>query len=214
MSAKPVHTVIAGAGVAALEAALALQDLGEGRVSVELLAPETEFTYRPLAVAEPFAVAEVKRFPLERLVKATGASLRGGSVVAVDAERKIVTLADRQEVGYDVLLLALGARPRGAVPGALTFRGPQDGPAMVAILAKIAGGDVHRVAFAIPSGASWPLPLYELALLTAEYVAAHGTRSVEITLVTPEDHPLALFGPVASEAVSELLEPRGLRVET
>ena len=69
LSAKPVHTVIAGAGVAALEAALALQDLGEGRVSVELLAPETEFTYRPLAVAEPFAVAEVKRFPLERLVR-------------------------------------------------------------------------------------------------------------------------------------------------
>ena len=214
LSAKPVHAVIAGAGVAALEAALALGDLAEGRVSVELLAPETEFTYRPLAVAEPFAVAEVKRFPLEPLVRATGASLRGGSVVAVDAERKIVTLADRQEVGYDVLLLALGARPREAVPGALTFRGPQDGPAMAALLGKIAAGDVHRVAFAIPAGASWPLPLYELALLTAEYVAAHCTRNVEITLVTPEDHPLALFGPSASEAVSELLDLRGITVET
>jgi sulfide:quinone oxidoreductase len=213
MNAKPVHLEIAGAGVAALEATLALQALGEGRVSVELLAPETEFTYRPLAVAEPFAVAEVKRFPLAQLVKAAGASLREGSVVAVDADRKILSLADRQEVGYDVLLLALGARPCEAVGGALTFRGPQDSRALAALLERIAAGDVRRIAFAIPAGTSWPLPLYELAILTAEYIAAHGTRNVEITLVTPEDHPLALFGPTASEAVSELLALRDITVE-
>jgi sulfide:quinone oxidoreductase len=214
MSAKPVHVEIAGAGVAALEAALALQAVGEGRVSVELLAPETDFTYRPLAVAEPFGVAEVKRFPLDTLVKAAGARLRAGSVVAVDADRKILTLADGDEVGYDVVLLALGARPREAVAGALTFRGPQDSPALAALLGKITAGDVHRIAFAIPAGASWPLPLYELAILTAEYMAAHNTRNVEIILVTPEDHPLALFGPTASDAVSELLALHCITVET
>lgn len=214
MSAKPVHVQIAGAGVAALEAALALQALGEGRVSVELLAPETEFTYRPLAVAEPFAVGEVKRFPLNRLVKAAAASLRAGSLVAVDADRKTLTLADGQEVDYDVLLLALGARPREAVAGALTFRGPPDTRAFGSLLDKITAGEIRRIAFAIPSGASWPLPLYELAILTAEYITAHATRNVEISLVTPEDRPLALFGPTASEAVSELLTLLGIAVET
>jgi sulfide:quinone oxidoreductase len=214
MSAKRVNVQIAGAGVAALEAALALQALGDGRVSVELLAPEAEFTYRPLAVAEPFAVAEVKRFPLNRLAEAAGASFRAGSVLAVDADRKVVTLADRHEIAYDVLLLALGARPREAVTGALTFRGSQDSPALLALLDKITAGEIRRIAFAMPVGASWPLPLYELAIMTAEYVTAHATRNVEITLVTPEDRPLALFGPPASEAVSELLTLRGIRVET
>jgi sulfide:quinone oxidoreductase len=214
MGEEALQVKIAGAGVAALEAALALQALSEGRVSVDLIAPEAEFTYRPLAVAEPFSVAEVKRFPLDRLVRAAGASLRAGSVVAVDADRKTLRLADRHEVGYDVLLLALGARPREAVAGALTFRGPQDSGALAALLGEIIAGEVRRIAFAIPAGTSWPLPLYELAILTAEYVAAHGTRNVEIILVTPEDRPLALFGPTAGDAVSELLALRGIAVET
>ena len=80
------HVVVAGAGVAGLETALALQALGEGLVSVELVAPETEFTYRPLAVAEPFRVGEMRRFPLERLVHAAGAELRHGALRSVDAD--------------------------------------------------------------------------------------------------------------------------------
>lgn len=214
MSGKPVNVQIAGAGVAALEAALALQALAEGRVSVDLVAPETEFTYRPLAVAEPFAVAEVKRFPLHTLVEAAGAALRAGSVTAVDAEQKIIRLADGSEVDYDVLLLALGGVPREAVTGALTFRGPQDSQALAGLLDQITAGEVRRIAFAVPAGTSWPLPLYELAILTAEYVAAHGTRDIELSLVTSEDRPLALFGPAASDAVAELLDLRGINVET
>jgi sulfide:quinone oxidoreductase len=214
MSGKPVQVLIAGAGVAALEAALALQALGEDRVSVELVAPEKEFTYRPLAVAEPFSVAEVKRFPLERLVGAAGARLREGSLASVDAARKTIGLSDGEELGYDVLMLALGARPREAVAGALTFRGPEDSAAFSALLDQITSGEVRRLAFAVPAGTSWPLPLYELAILTSEYVAAHGTRDVEIALVTPEDRPLALFGPTASGAVAELLELRGITVLT
>jgi sulfide:quinone oxidoreductase len=211
---NPKQVLIAGAGVAALEAALALQALTEDEVSVELVAPEAEFTYRPLAVTEPFRVGEVKRFPLQRLAEAAGARLRTGSVAAVDPERKVVTLENGQELTYDILLLALGARPREAVTGALTFRGPQDGPAISALLDKTTAGEIRRIAFAVPTGAGWPLPLYELAVLTAEYVTAHATRGVEIFFVTPEDHPLGLFGPTASDAVSELLASREIQVKT
>jgi sulfide:quinone oxidoreductase len=214
MLGKPRHVLIAGAGVAGLEAALALQVLAEGNVSVELVAPEAEFTYRPLAVTEPFGVGEVKRFPLNQLVESARGRLRPGSVAALDAKRKAATLEDGLELSYDILLLALGARPREAVTGALTFRGPQDGAALSALLEKTTAGDFRRIAFAVPAGASWPLPLYELAILTAEYLSAHGTRGVEIVLVTPEDHPLALFGPTASNAVSELLAGRSVKVET
>jgi len=216
VSDAPLHVVVAGGGVAGLELALALRALAEERVSVELVAPETDFVYRPLAVVEPFRAGEVVSFPLAALVRATGAKLRSGQVASVDASKKTVTTLDGDELAYDVLAIALGARPREAVPGALTFRGPQDGPALAALLEEVVDGRVRRLAFAVPAGATWPLPLYELALLTETYLADRGTMEAELTLVTPEEAPLAIFGRAASEALEELLAARGidLRVRT
>jgi sulfide:quinone oxidoreductase len=206
------RVVIAGAGVAALETALALHALAEEFVSVELVAPEREFTYRPLAVAEPFRVGEVRRFPLAALVAGTGAALRPGTVARVDPDEKVVLLEDGQALDYDAFVLALGARPREAVAGALTFRGPEDSQELSALLERATEGGLRRIAFAVPAAITWPLPLYELALLTAGYLTDHGTRGVDVLLVTPEERPLALFGPEASEALRELLEIRGIEL--
>ena len=108
MTEQPLRVLVAGAGVAALEAALALRDLGGERLTVELVAPEDEFVYRPLAVAAPFRMGEVRAFPLQRLVEAAGATLIQGAVRKVDPERKRVTTDDDEELPYDALLLALG----------------------------------------------------------------------------------------------------------
>jgi sulfide:quinone oxidoreductase len=210
----PFRVVIAGAGVAALETALALRALAGDLISVELVAPEPEFTYRPLAVAEPFRVGEVRRFPLSALVAATGAALRRGAVARVDPDGKVALLEDGEALEFDVFVLALGARAREAVAGALTFRGPEDGQELSALLDRATGGNLRRVVFAVPAAITWPLPLYELALLTAGYLTDHGTRGVDVLLVTPEERPLALFGPEASEAVRELLEIRGIELHT
>jgi sulfide:quinone oxidoreductase len=209
----PFHVVVAGAGVAALEAALALRALARDLVRVELIAPEAEFTYRPLAVAEPFRTDEVRRFPLEGLVSAAGAKLRSDSLASVEPAQKHVRLASGDTVAYDAFVLAVGTRPREAVVGALTFRGPQDGPALVALLEQATAGHVRRLAFVIPAGVSWPLPLYELALQTGSYLSDHGTRGIELVLVTPEEHPLSIFGREASAAVAELLDLRGIEIE-
>jgi len=83
-----LHVLIAGGGVAALEAALALRALAEDRVEVELLAPEDDFTHRPMAVAEPFRVGEVVRFPLRAIVEAAGARLRPGLLASVDPDQR------------------------------------------------------------------------------------------------------------------------------
>jgi NADH dehydrogenase FAD-containing subunit len=66
------RVVIAGGGVAALEAALALRALAEDRLSVEMLAPEHHFWYRPLAVAEPSNLGEARQFELPELAAAAG----------------------------------------------------------------------------------------------------------------------------------------------
>ena len=70
MSDNRLHVVVAGAGVAGFETALALDAMAREYVTVELIAPERDFTYRPLAVAEPFQMGEVRRFPLDQLVQA------------------------------------------------------------------------------------------------------------------------------------------------
>ena len=208
-SGKPVSVVIAGGGVAALEATLALRELAADSVALQLVAPESEFIYRPLAVVEPFRAGEVERFPIRRLTEAAGADLRQGLVASVDPERHVVA-ADGEELSYDVLLLALGARPMPAVENALTFRGPQDSAALAALLEEAVAGSVRSIVFALPVEARWPLPLYELALLTGTYLTDRGTMGVGLTLVTPEDAPLALFGAEASDAIRELLELRGI----
>ena len=189
-----------------MEAILALHRLAENRVSLELVAPEPDFTYRPLAVAEPFRVADVQRFPLAMFTQEAGADLRQGTITAVDSARHVVECDTGEEISYDALLLALGARPCPAVANALTFRGPEDDAALSDLLEDALTGSVRRIVFALPVEARWPLPLYELAFLTGNFLTDRGTRDVSITVVTPEDAPLGLFGAEASSVIRELLE--------
>jgi sulfide:quinone oxidoreductase len=206
--------LIAGGGVAALEAALALRAHGEGRVRVELLAPEPHFWYRPLSVAEPFGLGEATRFELGELAAAAGATVSPVRLVAVDADRHLVYTSAGNALPYDALVIACGALARPSVPGAMSFRGPADVERIRLLLDEIAAGEVHRVAFAVPLGAGWALPAYELALLTAAHVEARGIGGVELAVVTPEDEPLGLFGAQAAAAMRELLDLRGIAVHT
>jgi sulfide:quinone oxidoreductase len=211
---KPMHVLIAGGGVAALEAALALRALADDLVRVELLSPEPLFWYRPLSVAEPFGLGSAKAFPLPELAAAAGATCTPGSLAAVDVERKHVTTASGDALSYDVLLLACGAVPRPAVAGALTFRGPADTTALSRLLDDTASRGAGRVAFVVPWGAVWSLPIYELALMSATYFADRGAGDVELTLVTPEEEPLQVFGRAASDTVRRLLDGRGIAIRT
>jgi sulfide:quinone oxidoreductase len=208
------RVVIAGGGVAALEAALALRALAEDRVGVELIAPEPHFWYRPLAVAEPFGLGEVRQFELAELAAAAGATFSLGALTGVDAGGRLAQTFVGSSIPYDVLLVACGAVPTPAVTGALTFRGPADTERIRDLLGEIVAGQVGRVAFVVPWGAVWSLPIYELALMTAAYLAERELDHVELALITPEDEPLQLFGRAGSEAVRELLEARGIAIHT
>jgi sulfide:quinone oxidoreductase len=208
------RVLIAGGGVAALEAALALRAVADERVAVELLAPEPDFWYRPLSVAEPFHLGAASHFELSELAGAAGATFSPGTLVSVDAQRHLAHTTPGGTLGYDMLLIACGAVPTPAVRGALTFRGPADAEKVERLLAEIEAGSVRRVAFAVPAGAAWNLPGYELALMTAAWVAERRIAGVELALVTPEAEPLELFGREASDAVRELLDARGIVVRT
>jgi sulfide:quinone oxidoreductase len=214
MGATGQRVVVVGAGVAGLETALALRALAADAVSVELVAPEREFVYRPLAVTEPFGIGHMLRAPLERLARAAGAHLRPGALAGVDSARKRVVLVDGDERSYDSLVLAVGAQARECIPGAVTFRGTDHEPAFATLLEDVSSRRLRRLVFAVPAAVTWPLPLYELALLTAAYLGEHGSGKAELLLVTPETRPLALFGPSASAAIEKLLADAGVRIET
>jgi sulfide:quinone oxidoreductase len=195
--------LIVGGGVAGLEAMLALRALAEGRAAIELLGAEPRFWYRPLAVAEPFASGRVEEVELAEMAHTCSAGFTLGTLVAVDAGRRVATATNGLELPYDMLVLALGVSPESAVDGALCFRGPADSNAFTRLLFELeeSGGSL---VFTVPDGPCWPLPAYELALQSALHFADE--RNVEIALVTAERRPLEVFGEVACKAVEELLD--------
>jgi sulfide:quinone oxidoreductase len=207
-----LQVLIAGGGVAALEAALTLKELGGPSVSVELLAPETSVWYRPAAVGEPFGMAGVRHFDLGRIADAVGAGLTLGALASVDPLRRRARTSAGVTFSYDALLIACGAVPTPAVPGALTFRGPADSERLGLLLDELERGRLRHLAFVAPWGAGWTLPIYEIALLAGEGLARRGVFTVGLTLVTPESSPLSLFGRQASDMVAALLEESGVSV--
>ena len=208
-----MRVLVAGAGVAGLETVLALQALAGDRTAIELLAPDRHFTYRPLAVAEPFAPGSVQRFPIAAIAADRAVPLVRDAVAQVHADDRVVETQDGSRLEYDALVLALGSRPTEAVPGALTFRGPQDVGRVGDVVAALRAGTIRRVAFVVPGGTTWALPLYELALQAATAVRGAGAAA-ELSLVTPEPTPLAAFGEEAGAAVTNLLEERGITLRT
>ena len=208
------RVLIAGGGVAALEAALALRELAEDRVRVELLAPEPHFWYRPLSVAAPFEQGDVLHFELDGLAREIGVAYTPGGLVGIDAWRHVAHTSRNTQLEYDLLLIACGALSLPAIPGALTFRGPADIELIGSLLRDLANGVAGSVAFVIPWGAVYSLPAYELALLTSTHLERLGVSGVEVGLVTPEEEPLQVFGPQASEAIRELFSDRGIALRT
>ena len=206
------HVVIAGGGVAGLEALLALRDQAGDALRVTLLSPTENFVYLPLSTAEPFSRAHVTRHPLHEIARDLGAELVIDRVTAVEPGQ--VRLGEGGTLGFDSLLLAVGATTRRAFDHAITFGQPGSDEALHGLLRDLEEGYVKRVAFIAPPQSSWTLPLYELALMSAREVWSQGFDDVQITLITPEERPLGVFGRTPSAKVGELLESNRIAVRT
>jgi sulfide:quinone oxidoreductase len=208
------HVLIAGGGVAGLEGLLALRHLAGNTVQVTLLAPDEHFVFQPLSVGDPFALGRAKRWPLAQVADDVDARLERGALAAVDPDKRSVRTAEGAEHSYDALLVAVGARREPAYEHVLTFRGQEDGERAHGLVQDLEGGYARRIAFVVPPGQAWSLPLYELALMTARRAREMSVPDIEIILVTPEESPLAVFGVRASEEVGRLLSDAGIAVET
>jgi sulfide:quinone oxidoreductase len=208
---QPLHVVIAGAGVAGLEAVMALRDAAGDRVRITLLSPDEDFDYRPLSVGDPFALGRARQIPLDRVAHDFNIQRCVDSMSAVIPSVRTISLASGGELHYDKLIVAAGAKREAVYEHATTFRGQEDVEALHGLVQDVEGGYVRKIAFVVPPGVVWSLPLYELALMTAQR-AFDSNVEVELTLVTPEERPLAVFGNAASDDVSRLLDKAGIEV--
>lgn len=206
-----MRVVIAGGGVAGLEAALALHGLAGHRLELTLIAPDEDFHYRPLSVGEPFALGPAQRVPLEQVARDTGLKFRQESLAAVDAEAHTVAVDTGSEVVYDRLIVALGAERVPAFERAITFRGQEDSERLHGLVLDVEEDYSHQITFVVPTGVAWSLPLYELALMTARRAREMNVRA-EVALVTPETRPLQVFGTRAAADVEGLLAAAGIRL--
>jgi sulfide:quinone oxidoreductase len=210
---EPFEVLIAGGGVAALEAAFALRELAGELVNVRVLAPGGEFVYRPNAVKEPFTLGAAGRYQLDTLVAGAGAELLHGTLHRVDADRRVAHTAAGAELPYDALLLALGASVHERYEHVTTVDDARIDEYLHGLVQDVEEGYVKRLAFVIPAPIAWPLPIYELALLTAQR-AWEMQAELAVTILTPELTPLAVFGEGGSQEIQQLLSERGIEVIT
>ncbi len=212
-STPRTRVVIAGGGVAGLEAAFALRELAGDRVAITLLAESPEYVYRPLSVGEPFTSSHAQRFSLPELAARAGAQLVPDTLVEVDSDRRVARTGNGGEIGYDALLIGVGAKPHPVFEHATNVDDGRMDELLHGLVQDVEGGFVRRLAIVVPAPVPWPFPAYELALMASERAWDMQTE-LDVTLFTPERAPLEVFGAQASRALSDLLTERRINVVT
>src|SRR5438105_2987747 len=210
-SSGPLNVLVVGGGVAAAELLIALRTIARDRVDITLLCPQDELTYRPLSVVAPFGHDGDLGQSIDRLASDFDARRVKGSLEWVAPSAHTAYTDKRARLHYDVLVVATGARREAAFQYGLTFRGFGESDEMRALVEDVEHGRASRVAFVVPPGAAWSLPIYELALMTADRASTRA--DAELTVVTPEERPLAIFGSTASDDVASMLDAAGIAFE-
>ena len=213
------HVLIAGAGMAGIETALALREFAGDRAAVTMIDPGRRFAIPATATGSAFGIVPSVDVPLARVVARAGAVLRNSRMVGVDAARRLAMLAGGELLRFDSLVVAVGAHPAPHLPEALTFRGHPDVDELRALVEGVVahaqrGGD-SDVVVVIPAGCGWPLAGYEIAQMTREHLVAAGHGDTcRLSVVTAEPVPLAMFGPQAGDAVVRKLRRMGIEITT
>jgi sulfide:quinone oxidoreductase len=205
--------LIAGGGVAGMEAAFALRELAGDRIAVTVLSPGEDFVYRPLSVGEPFNRSHADHYKLAQLTTEAGAELVPGTLASVDASARMARTAEGAELSYDALLVATGARIEPAYEHATNFDDAHVDDLLHGLVQDIEEGYTHQLAIVVPAPMPWPFPGYELALMASERAWDMQTE-LNITLLTPERMPLEVFGDQVSREVALLLGERRIELVT
>ena len=208
---SPLRAIVYGGDLAALETALALHRLCGERCEVTIVSPVRDLPVRTHAAGETGTEGRPARFDLGALAAEHGLAFRSDAIVAVDEEAREARTITGSRIRFDALVVAFGARPRGAIPGVTTCWGAGDAGALDSLLDDLRLGAARRVAFGIPHGIRWTLPTYELALTTSRRISREGLDG-ELLLVTHESRAVELLGHDAERVVAARLRDAGIEL--
>jgi len=142
-----------------------------------------------------------------------------GTVRAIDPAAHTVTLADDTEIAFDALVIATGARNAiDNIPGladavrhgvAVHYYSAEAAAQAHEALREFTGG---RLVFLVTSQPyRCPVAPYEGALLAADLLRDNGScASAEISVYTPEKHPMPSAGPYAGPELVGMLNENGI----
>lgn len=208
MHAKP-QVLVLGGGFAALEAAFLLRMRLHDQVDLRLVSDREHFTFRPNSIYVPFGADPASLLvDLHKPLRRRHIDFEIGSVAGVDADKRLVHLADGQRFRYDKLIVATGADTHAQeIPGlakhAATIWTPDS---MLEVRRRFAQardaakrGERQRVLFLVPPNNKCAGPLYEIVfMLETSLRRAHAREHVDITWSTYEQSFIQASAPVCT----------------
>ncbi|MFL6261045.1 MAG: FAD-dependent oxidoreductase [Thermoanaerobaculia bacterium] len=200
----PDPVIIVGSGAAGNAAAEALRREGYGG-KILMLDPEGEIPYDRPNLSKDYLAGNapeewIPLHPPEFYEEKKIEIVRGARATAIDPQARTVTLSDGRSLSWGALLLATGAEPiHLPIPGAdrprvHVLRSLADSRSII----EAAKGSKRAVVI----GASF---------IGLEVAASLRAREVEVTVVAPEDRPLArILGPELGDFIRSLHEEHGV----
>ncbi len=215
--------VILGAGTGGTLAANRLRKkFKRDRLRIDIVDQNNQHVYQPGLLFVPFGLTEPDEIVRKRDKQLhKGIDYHQSAIDSVDIEADSVTLEDGTVLGYDVLLVATGARLQpeetegltgpGWLESVFTFYDMEGATALAEKLDEFESG--HVVINVIDMPIKCPVAPLEFAFLADWFFTEKGVRDdVTITYVTPLDG--AFTKPTASATLSTLLTDKGIELVT
>lgn len=219
---KDKKLVILGAGIGGLSVVKELAESDVALDDLDVTIVDEDFSHF-LGFTLPWVLRgwrDEGSVPIEPTVSALrGVNTVTGTVVGIDHAARVVTLADGDEIGFDALIIATGARNViDKVPGlrdavdagsAVHYYSVEAAAAAHAALRRFSGGKLVFLVTALPYRC--PVAPYEGALLAADLLRDNGHReSTDIAVYTPEKQPMPAAGPYAGLELVEMLSANNI----
>jgi phthalate 3,4-dioxygenase ferredoxin reductase subunit len=192
--------VIVGTSVAGVRAAQSLRADGfDGELT--LIGAESDAPYDKPPLSKQVLTGERKPGDIGLLRDGDDFTLRlGSAATALDARRKVVTLADGDQIAYDALVIATGVRAR-TLPGA--------GPELALPVRDLA--DATGLRDRLRTGE--PVVIIGGGFIGAEVAAAAAAAGCPVTIVEALPAPFArVLGPEVGALLTELHAAHGVTV--
>src|SRR5271163_338444 len=214
--------VVLGAGIGGLSVIKELADSSVALDDLEITVVDEDFSHF-LGFTLPW-VMRGWRDPDSVPIRPSVTTLAGvlpvtGTVRAVDPVARTVTLAQGMDIVFDALVIATGAR--NAIDNIPGLRDAVELGVAVHYYSAEAAALAHRTLCAFTGGRlvflvtsqpyRCPVAPYEGALLAADLLRDKGSRAdAEISVYSPEKHPMPSAGPYAGPELVALLEQNGI----